>query len=144
MQVAYPAMAKMTANDMLDFANTDSSRLLGELSKAVRIGIIKCLSEIGDNRIHPLIAGLELQRRGLAEGDAAPMFDVREGNGSRFKALLVVLGRIGGIVRTCGEIQVAAIEALQVEIGVVPIRQRLWDWFQGANVALDDTVVKHY
>jgi hypothetical protein len=59
-------------------------------------------------------------------------------------ATLVVLGRIGGIVSTCGEIQVAAIEALQVEISVVPIRQRLWDWFRGANVALDDTVVKHY
>ncbi|GBG39624.1 hypothetical protein [Mycobacterium montefiorense] len=132
LQLSYPAMAMMTANDMIDWANTDSVRIQGELGKAVHVGLIKCLSEIGDNRLLPLIGSLELQRRGLNEGDdVAPLFDTDASHDIRINAVGVVLRRIAKILTTCDELQVVVIQALQVDIDPAPARLRFWNYVTG-------------
>ncbi|OBJ49547.1 hypothetical protein A9W95_25625 [Mycobacterium sp. 1423905.2] len=135
----------MTATDLIEYADTDSVRNQGELAKAVRIGLIKSLCEIGDSRILPLVAELELQYRGVMEGDdAAPLFNPNAAGEARFAALKIVLQRIWAVARTCSKLQIAAIEALQVEIDSIPFRRRLWNWLRGANVVKAEAIVKHY
>ena len=134
--VAFPAMAKMSTNEMMEFVNTDSGRLQGELSKAIQVCLIKCLCEIGDGRMHPLLARLELQRRTLTEGEeVAPMFDPGQHEDARFKALLVMLGRIRGIKSTCADIQIVAIESLPVEIEVTSFGDRFRRWLSESMFA---------
>ena len=129
LDVIYPAMAKMSTNDMMEFADTDSGRRVGELAKAVQIVLIKCLCEISDARIRPSLGSLEQQRRALTEGDdVAPMFDPNQGDTQRFQALLLMLSRVRDMKRTCDEIQLAAIQALPVEIEHSPRGQRVKKW----------------
>ncbi|WP_301120320.1 hypothetical protein [Mycolicibacterium fortuitum] len=143
--VVYPAMAKMSQNDMLEYASTETAILMGDLNKSVRIGLIKGLSEIGDRRIQPLLAELELQRNGLGEGeDVAPVFDPAENEGRRFTALGVLLQRVGRMRQTNSRLQVAVIQSLPVEIQPERVRRRLWDWLRGTHIAWDGTIAKHY
>lgn len=129
LDVLYPALTKMSTNDMIEFASTDSGRLQGELAKAIQVCLIKCLCEIGDGRIRPLLARLEVQRRTLTEGeDVAPMFNPSQNADARFEALLLMLKRVRGIKDTCAEIQIAAIEALPVEIEVISFSDRFRRW----------------
>lgn len=117
LDIVHPALTKMSTDDMMEFANTDSGRRQGELSMAMQVGLIKCLCEIGDGRMRPLLADLELQRRTLTQGeDVAPMFSPKASEEKRFDALLVMLGRLSRIRNTCDQIQIAAIQALPVEI----------------------------
>lgn len=137
LDVAYPAMAKMSANDMMEFADADSGRRLGELSTGVQVGLIKCMCEISDDRIRPLLADLELKRRTLSEGpEVAPMFSEDVASAQRFDALLVMLGRVHGIRSACGQIQVAAIQALPVEIEHTSFGDRFRRWLGESMFAM--------
>ena len=130
LDIAYTATAKMSTNDMMEFADTDSGNLLNELSKATQVSLIKCLCEVNDDRIRPHVGELEVQRRLLTDGDdVAPMFNPKRRDDERFDALLVMLGRLRKMKDTCDRIQIAAIEALPVEIETAPragYRFRRW------------------
>lgn len=129
LEVTYPAMAKMTTKDMMEFAGTDSARRQGELSTAVQVGLIKSLCEISDGRIRPLLADLELKRRTLPDGqEVAPLFSEDAAATQRFAALLVMLGRVHKIKAVCGQVQIAAIQALPVEIEHTSFGDRLRRW----------------
>lgn len=144
-EISYMAMAKMSADQTIEYANTDSVRVLGEYATATRVGLIKCLSEIGDPRINPLVSQLEYQRRTLLDGDEAKrLFDTKAGDKARFESLMVVLPRLWAMTRTCDDIQLAAIKALPVEIDVVTLRRRFWNWLKGTNLVINADVAKHY
>jgi hypothetical protein len=117
----------MSEADLIEFANTDSTRTYGELSTAVQTGLIKCLCEVGYIRIQPLLDRLDRQRDGINAGDdAAPLFNSNAPGEARFQALGVVTRRIRAVEATCNELQSAAVQALRVEIDVIPSRRQLW------------------
>ncbi|MGU3497731.1 hypothetical protein [Mycobacterium sp. C31M] len=129
LDVVYPAMTKMSTNDMMEFADTDTGRRQGQLAQALQVTLIKCLCEISDSRIHPVLLQLEDQRRTLTDGDeVAPMFNPRMGDKERLDALLVMLGRIRGIKNTSDNILVEAIKALPVEFEDTTFQRRFRRW----------------
>lgn len=144
-EVGYMALAKMDERQMTEWANSDAVRIQGEYAKAMQIGLIKCLSEIGDRKIHRLVAQLTLSRQELTDGDEVKaLFDYGAPDKSRTAAFLVMLGRLSFITRTCNELQVAVIEALRVEIAALTLRQRFWNWLRGANIVVNPGVTPHY
>ncbi|EIT90421.1 hypothetical protein [Mycobacteroides abscessus] len=139
----YPALAKMSEPDILEFATTDSANLMGQLGKSVRVGLVKCLSEISDVRLSLVLMELELQRSGLLLGDeAAPLFDPTRPDRARFQALLVVLRRISQIERTCSQLQLAVIQSLAVEIEARSTWQALVTRYAAARMRWPQALLK--
>lgn len=143
--ISCPAMASMTANDLVEYANTDSMATQGELLKSVQNSRIRCLCEFRDQRIRPLLGELDGELQDLFEGpEVAPVLDPHEPHDRRFKAAMVVVGRLGRIKHICDQLQGAAVEALPVEIEFTTWRRRWRVWLSGTNTDINTTIQPHY
>ncbi|WP_205874438.1 hypothetical protein [Mycobacterium camsae] len=126
LSVFVPAAGKFQERDLTEWVDTDSGRRHSQLTQAVQEATIKALCEISNPKLRPLIIQLAVQHRGLMTGeDAEPLHDHRLGDKQRFEAVLVVLQRVWAMRNTCGQLEVAAIDVLPVEIDLPTFRSRL-------------------
>lgn len=126
LEIFVPSAGKFQRNDLIEYLGTDSGKRHGELNASVEEATVTALCEISNPRLRPLIIQLAMQWRGLMHGDdAAPLHKDDLPDSERFEAVLVVLKRVWAMKRTCGELEVAAIEVLPVEIEVPTLRSKL-------------------